>query len=94
MSRRLGWSEFKPYAKDLAKVLGDLEADVLEALWKLESAHVKAIHKEVTKKRRVAVTTVATVLDRLFEKRLVDRELKKMRGLHYEYRWDWTGKGH
>ncbi len=85
MSRPQGWPEFKPYEKDLAKVLGDLEADVLEALWKLESANVKAIHNEVTKKRRVAVTTVATVLDRLFEKKLVNRELKKTRSLHYEY---------
>ena len=86
MSEGIKWTEFKPYEKHLAKILGDLEADVLEALWKLKVAHVGDIHKEVVRKRKVAVTTVATVLDRLFEKGLVERELKRTRGLRYEYR--------
>ncbi len=86
MPQSIRWSEFKPYEKHLAKVLGDLEVDVLEALWKLKVAHVKKIHREVARKRRVAVTTVATVLDRLFEKGLVERELKRKGSLHYEYR--------
>ena len=34
----------------------------------------------------MATTTVATVLDRLFNKGLVERELKRSRSLHYEYR--------
>lgn len=78
--------EFKPQKGKLAKVLGDLEADVMEALWKLEFGHVRKIHKEVSRKRKVAVTTVATVLDRLYDKGLVERELKKGKGLHYEYK--------
>jgi len=86
MSQGVRWTEFKPYEKNLVKVLGDLEADVLEALWKLKVAHVRDIHREVARKRKVAVTTVATVLDRLFEKGLVERELKRTRGLYYEYR--------
>jgi len=86
MSKGIKWTEFKPYEKHLVKVLGDLEADVLEALWKLKVAHVRDIHREVVRKRKVAVTTVATVLDRLFEKGLVERELKRTRGLHYKYR--------
>jgi len=86
MSNNIRWTEFKPYEKNLVKVLGDLEADVLEALWKLKVSRVKSIHREVARKRKVAVTTVATILDRLFEKGLVERELKRTRGLHYEYR--------
>jgi len=86
MSKNIRWTEFKPYEKNLIKVLGDLEVDVLEALWKLKVSHVRSIYREVARKRKVAITTVATVLDRLFEKGLVERELKRTRGLHYEYR--------
>jgi len=86
MYNNIRWTEFKPYEKNLVKVLGDLEADVLEALWKLKVSRVKSIHREVARKRKVAVTTVATVLDRLFEKGLVERALKRTKGLHYEYR--------
>jgi len=92
MSRGIRWTEFKPYEKNLVKVLGDLEADILEALWKLKVVHVRDIHREVAQKRKVAVTTVATVLDRLFEKGLVERELKSTGGLHYEYRPSITRK--
>lgn len=80
------WLAFKPHKNRLTKVLGDLEADVMEALWKLQFGHVKNIHEEVSRKRKVAVTTVATVLDRLYRKGLVERELKKGKGLYYEFR--------
>jgi len=83
---RRAWIEFKPHKKNLEKVLGDLEADVLGALWKLKTSDVRGVHKEVEGKRKVAVTTVATVLDRLFEKGLVERELKRAKGIRYEYR--------
>ncbi len=78
--------EFKPKNKNLTKVLGDLEADLMETLWSLEAGNVKEIHSEVQKKRKVAVTTVATVLDRLNEKGFVERELKKGTGVYYEYK--------
>ena len=84
------WTEFKPTEEDLTKVLGSLEADVLDVLWELKKGHVKKIHQEVAKKRalkkrKIAITTVATVLDRLFEKGFVDRELKRKNGIRYEY---------
>jgi len=86
MAKSTQWIEFKPHEKKLTKVLGDLEADIMEALWKLQLGHVKGIHEEVSQKRKVAITTVATVLDRLYEKGLVERDLKKSKGLHYEYK--------
>lgn len=86
MDDRRTWIEFKPHKKNLEKVLGDLEADVLGALWKLKTSDVRGIHQEVSRKRKLAVTTVATVLDRLFEKGLVERELKRAKGIRYEYR--------
>jgi len=86
MSQNQGWIEFKPHKKKLTKVLGDLEADIMESLWKLQLGNVKEIHEVLSQKRRIAVTTVATVLDRLYEKGLVERELKKGKGLRYEYK--------
>jgi predicted transcriptional regulator len=84
--KALKWTEFKPHEESLTKVLGDLEADVMEALWNLQEAQVRDIHKEISQKRKVAVTTVATILDRLHEKGFVGRTLKKSRSVYYEYR--------
>ena len=52
---------------------GELEAAVLEALWTLRHASVRAVHTEVGEPRGLAYTTVATVLDRLCDKGLVER---------------------
>jgi len=92
MARSTQWIEFRPHEAKLTKVLGDLEVDVMEALWKLQLGNVKEIHKKVSQERKVAITTVATVLDRLYEKGLVERELKKGKGLHYEYKPTTTKK--
>jgi len=80
------WIDFQPNKEGLSKVLGDLEADIMRAIWKLEAANVKEIHGEVNLERKAAITTVATVLDRLYDKGLVDRELIKTGKLRYEYR--------
>jgi len=92
MSNSTKLIEFKPNGKRLTKVLGDLEADTMEALWKIQLGHVKDIHREVSQKRNVAITTVATVLDRLYGKGLVERELKKSKGIYYQYRPAMTKK--
>jgi len=86
MSKSTRWIGFRPHEKKLSKVLGDLEADIMDVLWRIHHGNVKEIHKEIGQERRAAITTVATVLDRLHEKNLVERELKKDGGLHYEYK--------
>jgi len=85
MASRREWIEFKPHERNLVKVLGDLEADIMETVWRLGSGQVRDIHREVNRRRRVAVTTVATVLDRLHGKGLVTRRLQRSGSLHYEY---------
>ena len=90
MSRNPKGIEFKPHKRDMTKVLGDLEAEIIEALWTLKQGNVKEIFREVQVRRKVAITTVATVLDRLHEKGLVERELKKSQSLYYEYRQAFT----
>ncbi len=79
------WIDFQPHKDDLSKVLGDLEADIMKTIWTIKSGDVKTIHKHLNEERKAAVTTVATVLDRLYAKGLVKRELVKEGGVRYVY---------
>lgn len=92
MSRFPDWMDFQPHKDDLGKVLGDLEADLMKTLWEIKSGDVKKIHKTLRDERKVAVTTVATVLDRLYSKGLVERELVKEGGIRYIYTPSMTRK--
>jgi predicted transcriptional regulator len=85
MSSDTDWIGFQPHKQDLGKVLGDLEADIMTTIWSIQSGDVKTIHNVLNKERKAAVTTVATVLDRLYGKGLVQRELVKGAGVRYVY---------
>ncbi|MGQ9720875.1 MAG: BlaI/MecI/CopY family transcriptional regulator [Candidatus Jordarchaeum sp.] len=77
--------EFKPHEKDLSKVLGDLESEVMDTLWKLQKASVRDIHEDIKSRRSLAFNTVATILDRLYKKKFVERELIREKGIYYVY---------
>ena len=84
---RLKLQALHPRHRDLRFVLGDLEAVVLRQLWGIENpVSVKDFQALVSEKRPVAVTTVATTLDRLYRKGLVSRELVREGGPHYLYK--------
>lgn len=53
--------------------LGELEAEILGALHKLGKASARNVMEEISKQKPLAYTTVSTVLDRLYNKRLVRR---------------------
>ena len=53
------------------KVLGHLEQDILEALWKRGEASGREVFEEVS--RDIAITTVLTVLERLVNKGLLEK---------------------
>lgn len=73
-------------ADGLAKVLGDLEARVMQTAWRLAApAAARAIHERVIAEHDVALHTVITVLNRLVNKGLLRRE-KRDGVLHYEAR--------
>lgn len=86
MAKGIDWIDFNPNKDDLAKVLGNLEADVMKVVWEIGSGDVKIIHEHLNRERKAAITTVATVLDRLYGKGLVERDLVKESGVRYEYR--------
>lgn len=54
--------------------LGDLEAAVLEHLWKRGPADAKEVHDALGKDRGITLNTVQSALKRLYEKRLLDRD--------------------
>ena len=75
-----------PTNRDLRFALGDLEAIVLQRLWETDkSLSVKEFQRKISRSRPVAVTTVATILDRLYRKGIVARQLIKEGGPHYVY---------
>ena len=53
--------------------LGDLQSDILGSLQKLGKASVREVLEEIGEDRKIAYTTVSTVLDRLYRKGLVKR---------------------
>lgn len=76
----------RPRQRDLEFVLGDLEALALRQLWDAaRPLSVRESQTRISKTRPVAVTTVATILDRLHQKGVVSRELIKDGGPHYLY---------
>lgn len=73
-------------ADGLAKVLGDLEARVVRAVWRIgRPAPARAVHEQVAREHEVAVHTVITVLNKLVDKGLLARG-KRGDLLHYEAR--------
>lgn len=59
---------------------------MLQELWKSPTAlSVREFHAKISRSRSIAVTTVATILDRLYQKGVLSRKLVKEGGPHYLY---------
>jgi predicted transcriptional regulator len=61
--------------------LGDLEKEIMDILWSCVRCSVQEVVKKLQLKRPIAYTTVATVLNRLFEKKIVLKTAEK--NFHY-----------
>ncbi|MBI4448434.1 BlaI/MecI/CopY family transcriptional regulator [Candidatus Woesearchaeota archaeon] len=66
--------------KSNSDILSPLENDVISILWPDKSLRVREIHAKLKGKRNVAVSSVAVILDRLFLKGLVERNMETARG--------------
>lgn len=65
-------------------VLSPLENDVVRVLWKnSRGMRVRDVHGVLKKKRGVALTSVAVILDRLHDKKMVTRKVQVGRGGEY-----------
>lgn len=64
---------FRPFGKGLHKVLGNLEVEVMEAVWARGEVSVRDVHRRLERRRPIAYTTVMTTLARLARKGLLTR---------------------
>ncbi|MBW3604696.1 MAG: BlaI/MecI/CopY family transcriptional regulator [Actinobacteria bacterium] len=67
----------------LQGLLGPLESDVMETVWKLGDTTVRDVHEELATRRDLAYTTVMTTMARLASKGLLARDTS---GLAHRYR--------
>ncbi len=65
------WLDFRPGRKGLGKVLGDLEAEIMEEVWAKGTCTVRDVYEGLRLKKRIAYTTVMTVMSRLADKGLL-----------------------
>ena|SRR3989338_3274378 len=76
----------KPLLSNFDSVLSPLEADVLNILWPDKSMRVREIYARLRGRRKVALSSVAVILDRLHERSIVERKVETGRGgMRYIY---------
>lgn len=59
----------------ITQILGELEAEIMEIIWKLESVSVREVLNIFRKRKKVAYTTIMTVMARLAGKGILKRKL-------------------
>ncbi len=64
---------FNPRKKGIRQILGDLEADIMELIWKKGDLTVRDVYENLRHDREIAYTTVMTVMSRLAEKSLLEK---------------------
>lgn len=72
--KKIKMNILRPEEKGIRRFLGDLEADIMELLWKEPPSSVHDIHNQICSSRPLAYTTVMTVMGRLAEKGLLDKD--------------------
>lgn len=65
---------FRLRERHLRRVLGDLEADVMEVLWRRGEASIREVWEELRRRRSITFNSVMTIMNRLVEKRLLRRK--------------------
>jgi predicted transcriptional regulator len=58
-------------------ILGPLEQDVMDCVWDNKRATVREVYTCLKKNRKIAYTTVMTVMARLVEKKYLNRKMKE-----------------
>jgi predicted transcriptional regulator len=77
---------FKPAARGVAHVLGELETAVMEVLWREPGQTVNEVEEHLRQGRGSAHTTVLTTLDRMHRKGYLTRE-KRAKAFVYSPRY-------
>jgi predicted transcriptional regulator len=75
-SPRITLRGFRPGARGAGLVLGELQTEVMEILWREPGLTVNEVEERLRKKREIAHTTVLTTLDRMHASGYLSREKK------------------
>ena len=86
ISPKIALRGFKPEARGIAHVLGELETAVMELLWKEPGQLVNEVEERLRERRGSAHTTVSTTLERMYRKGYLTRE-KHSRAFVYAPRY-------
>lgn len=74
-------------SRDIRTALSPLESDVISILQNNKEYMVRDLYSIIKKKRKVASSSISVILDRLFEKGLVQRKPQTCRGgMRFIYR--------
>ncbi len=68
---------FRPNEEGLRKVFGELEARIMEVIWRRRRVTVQDVWQEIRKDRELAYATVKTVMGRLAEKGYLRRRTEE-----------------
>ena len=76
----------KNTVSEFSSLLSPLEQDILKQIWPDKKLRVRQIYDKLKLKRKLALSSVAVLLDRLHEKGLVKRTVETARGgVRYVY---------
>ncbi|MBI5230517.1 MAG: BlaI/MecI/CopY family transcriptional regulator [Candidatus Magasanikbacteria bacterium] len=63
--------------RNTIKIFGDLEAEIMDIVWEAGQANVRDVLALLSKKRKIAYTTIMTVMARLSDKGVLKRRMDK-----------------
>src|SRR5262249_21236350 len=66
----------------ITKVLGPLETEIMQVVWRLGQATVADVHRELRSRRDIAYTTVMTSMGRLADKKILSKRKIGVRFLY------------
>jgi predicted transcriptional regulator len=85
-SERLDLHSFRTDRPGIRKVLGDLEAEIMELIWEQlanQGTAVREVFEILYERRRIAYTTVMSTMSRLAKKGLLRVEKKEQSYIYY-----------
>jgi len=71
-------SIFNPGAKGVRKLLGELESEIMEIVWKKDEVTVREIYESLLERKKIAYTTVMTTMSRLADKCVLLKKSEKI----------------
>lgn len=69
--------DYKPGEQGLNKVLGNLESEIMDIIWQKDcEVSIRDIFEVLAARRKIAYTTVMTIMGRLAEKKILSKRIE------------------